>query len=134
MTALIMSCALENGLISRLLSHKFFVFLGEISFSFYLLHVLLITLSDQWIQKWLQTSSPVFEHIATTISTQTSLRIVLYVGLCIAISALFYLFYEQPMKKRIYRLLNRKHRSHNATLENSLSTHTNTPVAQKTPL
>lgn len=133
MAGVIMSCALENGLVSRLLSQKAFVFLGEISFSFYLLHVLLITLSDQWIQKWLQASSSL-QHIATIISTQTSLRIVLYISLCIALSALFYLFYEHPMKKHVYRFLNRKHDSHNDPLKNPLSTHGNTPVAQKTPL
>lgn len=38
----ILSFALEKGFLSKLLNHKYLAFLGEISFSFYLLHTLVI--------------------------------------------------------------------------------------------
>lgn len=42
MCIIIISFAHQNGIISKILSHKFFVILGEISFGFYMFHFIII--------------------------------------------------------------------------------------------
>jgi peptidoglycan/LPS O-acetylase OafA/YrhL len=73
----------ESGLLSKLLSISPFVYLGEISYSFYMLHVLILTV--------------VFTH-AWRFPVVVSL---VSLVLCVAVSAIVFERYEKPLRKRI---------------------------------
>jgi peptidoglycan/LPS O-acetylase OafA/YrhL len=77
--------AFQKGLISKLLSNKFFLFLGELSFSFYMLHHLVIRYSSYLL---IINSSPI---ILAVFSFTVS----------ILASALVYTFYEVPLRNKI---------------------------------
>lgn len=53
MAMMIYSFAFQRGFLSRLLSYKFFVYLGEISFSFYIIHHLIIRYMYEWNRDYL---------------------------------------------------------------------------------
>ncbi|MBO1512371.1 acyltransferase family protein [Metabacillus bambusae] len=72
----------QKGIISRLLSNRLLVYLGEISFSFYMIHQLVIRYYLQF--KFVETYMTVVCFVITLI-----------------LSALTYRFYEEPLRKWI---------------------------------
>lgn len=92
--SLIFIFSFEKGLISKLLSNKFFIYLGEISFSFYMIHNLVLSyILFLWKPNINQT---------------------LLIGVCFTItltlSSLMYEYYEEPMRHRVRNYLNYKFR------------------------
>lgn len=84
---LIFVCALQKGLISRALSNKFCVWLGEISYSTYLLHMMMIVL---YVQNKAYFAGMNSSHV--------------FAGYCltlIAASHLTYTFVEKPLRKML---------------------------------
>ena len=82
---LIFVCALQKGLLSRMLSNKVCVWLGEISYSIYLLHMALIVIYAQNKQLFAGINSPI-----------------VFAGYCLVLigaSHLTYTFIEKPMRK-----------------------------------
>lgn len=79
---LIYTFAFQAGVLSKLLSNKLFVYLGEISFSFYMMHQLVIRYMD-------------FLHLGRTAN------FILCFSLSILFSALVYHLYEEPLRKKI---------------------------------
>jgi peptidoglycan/LPS O-acetylase OafA/YrhL len=73
----------ERGLLSKLLSTAAFVYLGEISYSFYMLHVLVLTVIFERVWR--------FPIVVTVIS----------LVMCVGISAIVYERFEKPLRKRI---------------------------------
>lgn len=74
--------AFQAGTVSRLLSHRLFVYLGEISFSFYMIHQLVI----RYVQL-VRLDSPLGIFVCFAIS--------------LLLSAVIYRWYEEPLRKRI---------------------------------
>lgn len=87
-TFLIYVFAHQRGIVSKWLSHKTFVYLGEISFSFYMIH-------------------PVVLHYLNEVRTLDSYYIakaVAALSLSVIYSAIAYKYYEIPMRNRIKEL------------------------------
>ena len=84
---LIVVCALQKGFISRLLSNKVFVWLGEISFSVYLLHMMVLVLFTQNLHRFATVNSPILFAV--------------YCAILIAASHLTYTFIEKPMRNKL---------------------------------
>lgn len=86
--------ALQRGVISKILSNRYLKIGGEISFSFYLIHLLIITSYLEW-QK------------------ESSFQIASYISIpvlfCITIllSLISYYYFEKPMNKRVKIVLNK---------------------------
>jgi len=83
--ALIFVCALQKGFVSRLLSNRICVWLGEISYSIYLIHMMLLVLYGRNI------------HFAAAINSP-----IMFAGYGIALigaAHLTYTFVEKPMRK-----------------------------------
>lgn len=91
---LILVFALQKGWFSRLLSHRWLVTGGEISYSFYLIHLFVL----QWFVNW---------------QKETSMQIPWYVAvpvlfcIVIALSLLSYRCFEKPSNRIIKKLLNK---------------------------
>lgn len=79
----------QRGMISQWLSHKLFVFLGQISFAFYMIHQLVI-------------------RYFSYLEINTAVNAVICFSLSLALSALLYLYYEEPLRKFIRYGPNRK--------------------------
>lgn len=79
---LIFTFAFQGGMISKILSQRFFVYLGEISFSFYMIHQLVIRYLD-------------FLHLANTY------RFLICLVISLLFSSIIYQFYEEPLRKKI---------------------------------
>ncbi|WNR47147.1 acyltransferase family protein [Paenibacillus roseipurpureus] len=77
---LIYTFAYQAGKVSKILSHKSFVYLGEISFSFYMTHLLVIRYFT-------------YLHLNNTIHTIVCFLVSLL------LSSLVYAFYEEPLRK-----------------------------------
>ena len=86
------SFSLQKGFISRALSNRLLATGGEISYSFYMLH-LFVLLS---YARWQQTSD---FHIAWYISVPVLLSIILLLSLA------SYRFFEKPMNRKIKQSL-----------------------------
>lgn len=92
-SAVLLSFSLQPGMLSRILSHRILVIGGEISYSFYLIHLfVLLTYAG-----WQKTASV---HIAWQIAVPVLFCIV------ILLSLLSYYQFEKPMNKYVKRLLN----------------------------
>jgi len=87
---LILVFAIEKGVLSQILSKKIFEFLGEISFSFYLWHVLVLRY---------------FEYCNVSISN-VFVYIFLLLTVTIILSSLSFLFIETPINNYIKRKIN----------------------------
>ena len=89
----LLSFALQRGAVSRLLSNKYLVIGGEISYSFYLIHlfVLLTYVELQKTYGW--------GEIPWLISVPVIF------GIIVLLSLLSYYHFEKPMNKRIKKLL-----------------------------
>lgn len=84
MTAIVLVFALQKGAISSALNHKTFVYLGEISFSFYMIHMVIIKYGN---------------HFFPLINSFTKIGI--YFALAIGFSALCFEYFEKPMNQWI---------------------------------
>jgi peptidoglycan/LPS O-acetylase OafA/YrhL len=89
MSLLIISFAFQKGKISKLISNKLFIYLGEISFSFYMLHNLILSyIFFLW---------------------KPSINNYFLIGICflltVFLSSLMYSFYEEPVRLKLKNLL-----------------------------
>ena len=91
--AVLLVFSLQKGVLSRILSNRFLLIGGEISYSFYLLHLFVLLSYAEWQKEagW---------HIAWYLSVPVLLGIVLL------LSGLSYRYFEKPMNKRVKSLLN----------------------------
>ncbi|MCE8622009.1 acyltransferase [Bacteroides fragilis] len=91
---ILISFSLQKGWVSRLLSNRILVIGGEISFSFYLIHLFVLLSYAEW-QK------------------ENNFHIVWYVSIpilfcvIVSLSLLSYYYFEKPMNRRIRALLNK---------------------------
>lgn len=90
----LLSFALQRGAVSRLLSNKYLVIGGEISYSFYLIH-LFVLLTYAGLQK----------TYGWDISWMISVPILFC--MVVLLSLLSYYYFEKPMNRQIKRRLNR---------------------------
>ncbi|WP_418310321.1 acyltransferase family protein, partial [Odoribacter laneus] len=90
----LISFSLQKGVLSRILSNRLLVTGGEISYSFYLIHLFVLLLYAEW-QK------------------ETNFKIAWYISIpvlfCIIIllSLLSYRYFEKPMNQKIKSLFNK---------------------------
>jgi peptidoglycan/LPS O-acetylase OafA/YrhL len=85
--AMIILYGFGRGAVSQALSKRPWVFLGEISFSFYLIHYIVIN----------------------TLGAAHDLgKSLLALGIAVLLSALLYLLFEEPMRKRVKRQLDKQ--------------------------
>lgn len=87
---LIFTFSFQCGIFSKLLSQRLFVYLGEISFSFYMIHQIVIRYLD-------------FLKLENTYSFVVCLIVSLL------LSAVIYQFYEEPLRKKIRFGFQKKH-------------------------
>jgi peptidoglycan/LPS O-acetylase OafA/YrhL len=86
---LIIVFAFQKGIISYFISSKVLVYLGEVSFSFYMVHMLVITYVYYfWEENWL--------------------TMLLCFVISLVLSSLLYKYYEEPMRKKVRKYLNLK--------------------------
>jgi peptidoglycan/LPS O-acetylase OafA/YrhL len=94
MALILLVFAFSKGVISQFLSKRFFVYLGEISFAFYMFH---------WIVLYLMA---VFKKlISITMVWQTEFALVLVSTL--VVSHLSFKYFEKPLNKKVKLLLSR---------------------------
>lgn len=86
--------SLQKGIFSRVLSNRFLVTGGEISYSFYLIHLLVLLPYVEW-QK------------GTDIKIAWYVSVPVLFCIIILLSLLSYRFFEKPMNKKIKLLLNK---------------------------
>lgn len=90
----LISFSLQKGVLSRILSNRLLVTGGEVSYSFYLIHLFVLLLYAEW-QK------------------ETNFKIAWYISIpvlfCIIIllSLLSYRYFEKPMNQKIKSLFNK---------------------------
>lgn len=92
--AVLLSFSLQKGVLSHVLSNRFFIIGGEISYSFYLIHLFVLLSYAEW-----QKESGF--DIAWYISVP------LLLGVVVALSVLSYFCFEKPMNKLVKSLLNK---------------------------
>lgn len=92
--AVLISFSLQKGILSRILSHRFLVVGGEISYGFYLIHLFILLSYAKWQKE-------AGFDIAWYISVP-----VLF-GITVLLSLLSYRYFERPMNKRVKSLLNK---------------------------
>lgn len=83
---LILTFSLSNGYISKILSLKPFVFLGEISFALYLIHMIIFNVAY---------------HFKSHVTDLGFLAPVIFWCTCIAASAVLHILIEKPCRKKI---------------------------------
>lgn len=91
---ILISFSLQKGIVSRLLSNRILVIGGEISYSFYLIHLFVLLSYVKW-----QKESDF--HIAWYISIPILFCII------VLLSLLSYYYFEKPMNKRVKALLSK---------------------------
>ena len=95
MSFVILTFSLERGAISRAMSNKVFVFLGEASFSLYMIHTTIFAMFYLHIYQY---------FYAAHVSSYTTLAYLL--AFCVISSCIVYEFFEKPMNnylKRFYK-------------------------------
>ncbi|WP_417154038.1 acyltransferase family protein [Rikenella microfusus] len=92
--AVLISFSLQKGILSRILSNRLLVAGGEISYSFYLIHLFILLPYAEWQKE-------AGSHIAWYIAVPLLFCVV------IGLSLLSYRYFEKPMNKRVKSLLNR---------------------------
>lgn len=90
--AVVLVFALQRGVLSRLLSHRWLVTGGEVSYGFYLIHLFVLLTYATWQQEG-------GLHMAWYVSVP-----VLF-GVTVLLSLLSYRYFEKPMNRRIKSLL-----------------------------
>ncbi|MFC0269958.1 acyltransferase family protein [Metabacillus herbersteinensis] len=89
---LIFIFSLQKGIISNVFSRKIFVYLGEISFSFYMVHNLVLS----------------YIYFLWKPNISESLTIIICFIISLICSSLLYRFYEEPMRIKMKQFLNQK--------------------------
>lgn len=92
---LILTFSFQKGVISSLLSHKKLIFLGEISFGFYMIHLLVIRYLYLIFDPYLKNN-----YIA-------GIMIIIALSLTLLFSVLSFKFYETPANKYLKKSLNK---------------------------
>lgn len=92
MCIIIYTFAQNKGLISKILSNKTLVFLGEISFGFYMIHYLIISYGNILNEKY-------------TFNINEILLCVIYFVITFMLSCLSFIYYEKPMNTFIKKKL-----------------------------
>ena len=90
----LISFSLQKGILSRILSHRFLVVGGEISYGFYLIHLFILLSYAKW-QK----------EAGFDIAWYVSVPVLF--GITVLLSLLSYRYFEKPMNKRVKSLLNK---------------------------
>lgn len=95
MCLVILAFSFQKGLLSRMLSKNLFIVLGEISFAFYLVHMLVI----QWLEELNNTFHLTNSHLPTSIAM-----------FAVSLAAAYFLhkYIELPLNAKIKTLLNAK--------------------------
>ena len=84
MVGIVLIFALQKGLFSRILQHKTLVYLGEISFAFYMIHMIVIKYGNQYLPK-----------------INDFQKIGIYFVIALILSALTFEYFEKPFAKWI---------------------------------
>ncbi|MGV0996564.1 acyltransferase family protein [Empedobacter falsenii] len=84
MIGIILIFALQKGFFSRILQHKILVYLGEISFAFYMIHMIVIKYGNQYLPK-----------------INDFQKIGIYFIIALILSALTFEYFEKPVAKWI---------------------------------
>ncbi len=84
MVGIVLVFALQKGLFSRILQHKTLVYLGEISFAFYMIHMIVIKYGNQYLPK-----------------INDFQKIGIYFVIALILSALTFEYFEKPVAKWI---------------------------------
>ena len=84
MVGIVLIFALQRGLFSKLLQHKTLVYLGEISFAFYMIHMIVIKYGNQYLP-----------------AINDFLKIGIYFAVALILSALTFEYFEKPVAKWI---------------------------------
>lgn len=90
----LISFSLQKGILSRILSHRFLVVGGEISYGFYLIHLFILLSYAKW-QK--EAGFDIAWYIFVPV----------LFGITVLLSLLSYRYFERPMNKRVKSLLNK---------------------------
>ena len=81
MVGIVLIFALQKGLFSRILQHKTLVYLGEISFAFYMIHMIVIKYGNQYLPK-----------------INDFQKIGIYFVIALILSALTFEYFENPLR------------------------------------
>ena len=100
----LLAFSLRKGILSRILSNRFLVTGGEISYSFYLIHLFVLLSYAEW-QK------------ASGFSIAWYISVPILFGFIVALSLLSYRYFEKPMNKRVKLWLNKENTKHFPTSE-----------------
>lgn len=100
---LIFVFSFQKGFLSKILSNKILVYLGEISFSFYMIHNLVLS----------------YILFLWKPDLQESILIGACLGISLVLSAIMYRFYEEPVRYKMREYLNNKFVYKNKTEINS---------------
>lgn len=84
MVGIVLIFALQRGFFSKLLQHKTLVYLGEISFAFYMIHMIVIKYGNQYLP-----------------AINDFLKIGIYFAVALILSALTFEYFEKPVAKWI---------------------------------
>ncbi|MGV0937215.1 acyltransferase family protein [Empedobacter falsenii] len=84
MVGIVLIFALQKGFFSRILQHKTLVYLGEISFAFYMIHMIVIKYGNQYLPK-----------------INDFQKIGIYFVIALILSALTFEYFEKPVAKWI---------------------------------
>ena len=90
----IISFALQKGIFSRLLNNRLMVTGGEISYSFYLIHLFVLLSYEEW-QK------------TAVLRIEWYYSVPVLFAIIILLSLLSYRYFEKPMNKKTKQLLNK---------------------------
>jgi peptidoglycan/LPS O-acetylase OafA/YrhL len=101
MGLLIITFAFQKGLLSRLLSNKVLIYLGEISFSFYMIHNLVLS----------------YIFFLWKPQINQNLLIVICLLVSIILSSIMYHFYEEPMRIKVKNRLGNKFSTDQSVVE-----------------
>lgn len=95
-TLVLLSFSLQRGIFSRMLSCRLLIVAGEISYSFYLIHLFLILSFDVLRQKM-------------EINLPWQVSVPMLFTLAVGLSWLSYYYFEKPLNRKIKLLLNKQH-------------------------
>ncbi|WP_413532928.1 acyltransferase family protein [Empedobacter brevis] len=84
MIGIVLIFALQKGLLSKILQHKSFVYLGEISFAFYMIHMIVIKYGNQYLP-----------------AINDFMKIGIYFAIALILSSLTFEYFEKPVAKFI---------------------------------
>ncbi|MDH1602244.1 acyltransferase [Empedobacter sp. GD03739] len=84
MVGIVLIFALQKGFFSKILQHKILVYLGEISFAFYMIHMIVIKYGNQYLPK-----------------INDFQKIGIYFVIALILSALTFEYFEKPVAKWI---------------------------------